>query len=201
MANPSKPQPTLAEQLENARARVIESPAGAGSTARKVMSDTFASIGPGSRRTWEEVSARVQQVFESLPEPDVDGWIARRLQQLSKRVTYRNLLQLVPRQQSVMEALHEIPRRMQKVTNQARLVLELIDDFIDGRYREIPWHALAIAVTTLLYSVSPADVVPDYVPVLGAIDDVIIVAIGMSLVRKHLKDYCDFKGYDVKEYF
>ena len=149
----------------------------------------------------EDCRARIEAAFSQPDEQVPESAIGRFFERLSKRISHRHILRLLTKRTRVMYALRHIPERMQKVTNQARLVLELIDDFAEGSYHAIPWHALAIAAATLLYSVSPADVIPDAIPALGALDDMVVVAIGMRLVRKHLQDYCVHKGYDPAEYF
>jgi uncharacterized membrane protein YkvA (DUF1232 family) len=110
------------------------------------------------------------------------------------------MLKLLVDRDRVQKTLQEIPKRMQLVTNQARLVVELIDDFAAGRYRDIPWHSLAVASVAILYSVSPADAVPDFVPGVGSVDDLVVIGIAFRLIRRDLEAYCRFKGYDVSQY-
>lgn len=123
------------------------------------------------------------------------------LENLSARIGTRHLFKLVYRRDQVIDELRSIPDRMQKVTNQARLVLDLLDDFNAGRYQDIPWHSIAIAAVALVYSISPADVIPDTVPFLGSLDDILVISVAMRLIRRDLKKYCEFKGYDPSEYF
>jgi uncharacterized membrane protein YkvA (DUF1232 family) len=123
------------------------------------------------------------------------------IEDVFRRVGLKYMRLLLRQRASVQVELRDIPRRMQKVTNQAQLVLELVDDFRAKRYREIPWHALAVAAGALAYSVSPADVVPDVLPGVGALDDMLVIAVAMKAVRRHLEAYCAFKGYDPSEYF
>jgi len=94
-----------------------------------------------------------------------------------------------------------VPEGMHRVANQTRLVLELIDDFRDGTYREVSWRSIALLTGGILYSVSPADVVPDVLPIIGQLDDLVILAIVTRLVHGDLRDYCRFKGYDERDYF
>lgn len=122
-------------------------------------------------------------------------------ERVSERVGARQIPLLLDRRDRVKRELRSIPERMQKVTNQASLVLELIDDYRDGTYRSIPWRSLAIAAGALLYSVSPNDVVPDFVPVLGQLDDAVVIAGAMFLIRRDLKRYIKFKGYSMEKYF
>jgi uncharacterized membrane protein YkvA (DUF1232 family) len=90
---------------------------------------------------------------------------------------------------------------MQHAAKQTALVLDLLDDFRSGTYRQVPWHSIAIASAGVLYAVSPADVVPDFIPFLGALDDVAVAAIATRLIKKDLVRYCHYKGYSEAEYF
>lgn len=49
------------------------------------------------------------------------------------------------------------------------------------RHPATPWYAKAIAGLTLAYALSPIDLIPDFIPVLGHLDDLIIVPAGMWL--------------------
>jgi uncharacterized membrane protein YkvA (DUF1232 family) len=42
-----------------------------------------------------------------------------------------------------------------------------------------PWYARAVGALTLLYALSPIDLIPDFIPVLGLLDDLILVPIGL----------------------
>ena len=124
-----------------------------------------------------------------------------RMEKLAQRFATTRIPILSNQRDKVDAELHRIPERMQRVTNQASLVLELVDDFRSGTYRELPWYSIAVASGALLYTVSPADVVPDSIPILGAIDDLVVITGAMRLIRKDLYAYCEFKGYDRKAYF
>jgi uncharacterized membrane protein YkvA (DUF1232 family) len=108
---------------------------------------------------------------------------------------------LLSQRERVRSELRGIPDRMQKITNQASLVLEMIDDYMDGKYRAISWTSMIVATGALLYSVSPTDVVPDVLPLLGQMDDAFVVALAMRLIRRDLERYVAFKGYSVEKYF
>ena len=108
---------------------------------------------------------------------------------------------LMGQRDRVKRELRGLPDRMQKITNQASLVLELIDDYREGRYRAISWTSLIVAAGALLYSVSPSDVVPDVLPVLGQLDDIFVIGVAMRLIRRDLERYVAFKGYASERYF
>lgn len=48
----------------------------------------------------------------------------------------------------------------------------------------VPWYAKALAVGVAAYALSPIDLIPDFIPVLGYLDDVVIVPVGVLLAVK-----------------
>jgi uncharacterized membrane protein YkvA (DUF1232 family) len=54
--------------------------------------------------------------------------------------------------------------------------------YLAGRDPRVPWYAKALALCVAGYALSPIDLIPDFVPVLGYLDDVIIVPLGILLV-------------------
>lgn len=53
--------------------------------------------------------------------------------------------------------------------------------FLDKR---TPWYAKALAALVVAYAVSPIDLIPDFIPVIGHLDDAVIIPLGLSLCRK-----------------
>ena len=54
--------------------------------------------------------------------------------------------------------------------------------FLAARDPRVPWYAKALALTVAAYALSPIDLIPDFVPVLGYVDDLIIVPAGIAAV-------------------
>jgi uncharacterized membrane protein YkvA (DUF1232 family) len=50
-----------------------------------------------------------------------------------------------------------------------------------ARDPRVPWYAKAVALAVAAYALSPIDLIPDFIPVLGHLDDVIIVPLGIVL--------------------
>src|SRR5688500_17664819 len=53
--------------------------------------------------------------------------------------------------------------------------------YLAVRHPRTPWYAKAVAVCVVAYALSPIDLIPDFVPVLGYLDDLILVPIGIAL--------------------
>src|SRR5204862_1163055 len=67
--------------------------------------------------------------------------------------------------------------------NWARLVKRDIHAiYLASRDPRVPWHAKALAIAVAGYALSPIDLIPDFIPVLGYLDDLIIVPLGIWLV-------------------
>lgn len=141
--------------------------------------------------------AQIKAQEEQLPHAPKGRWLER----MAERFGRPKLQLLTKQRKAVVAELRRIPDRMQKVTNQARLVMELVDDFRAGAYRDVSWVSIAIAAACLVYSVSPSDVVPDVIPGLGAIDDMVVLTLGMRFLTRDLRAYCKFKGYREADYF
>jgi uncharacterized membrane protein YkvA (DUF1232 family) len=53
-----------------------------------------------------------------------------------------------------------------------------------GRDPRVPWYAKVLALFVAGYALSPIDLIPDFIPVVGYLDDVILVPLGIVLVVK-----------------
>src|SRR5262245_4597038 len=54
--------------------------------------------------------------------------------------------------------------------------------YFAARHPRTPWLARVLALAVAAYALSPIDLIPDFVPVLGYLDDLIIVPLGLALV-------------------
>lgn len=53
--------------------------------------------------------------------------------------------------------------------------------WLAGRDPRVPWYAKALAVAIAAYALSPIDLIPDFIPVLGYLDDVILLPLAILL--------------------
>lgn len=60
--------------------------------------------------------------------------------------------------------------------------------YFAARDPRVPWYAKALALVVAGYALSPIDLIPDFIPVLGYLDDVILVPAGILLVRRLIPD-------------
>jgi uncharacterized membrane protein YkvA (DUF1232 family) len=65
-----------------------------------------------------------------------------------------------------------------------RLVAEVVVLWFCTRHPRTPFVAKALAVAVVAYAFSPIDLIPDFIPVLGYLDDLLILPAGIWLVLK-----------------
>lgn len=56
--------------------------------------------------------------------------------------------------------------------------------FLAARDPRVPWYAKAVAIAVAAYALSPIDLIPDFIPVIGYLDDAAIVPLGILLAAK-----------------
>ncbi len=64
-----------------------------------------------------------------------------------------------------------------------RLKREVYTLYFAVRDPRVPWHARALAGSIVAYAFSPIDLIPDFIPVLGYLDDLVLIPLGVMLVR------------------
>ena len=68
--------------------------------------------------------------------------------------------------------------------NARKLKSETYVLYLAYRHPQTPWYAKAFAGLVVAYAFSPIDLIPDFVPVLGYLDDLILVPLGIGLAIK-----------------
>lgn len=54
--------------------------------------------------------------------------------------------------------------------------------YLAARDPRVPWFAKGLAIAVAAYALSPIDLIPDFIPIIGYLDDLIIVPLGIALV-------------------
>ncbi|MEG0773025.1 YkvA family protein [Clostridium sp.] len=56
--------------------------------------------------------------------------------------------------------------------------------YLAYKRKDVPWYAKAFALIVVGYAMSPIDLIPDFIPILGYLDDLILIPLGISVALK-----------------
>ena len=88
----------------------------------------------------------------------------------------------------------ENDRGLERYTNDLLLLMSLVKDYYQGNYRNIPYKTISAGVVGLLYLINPIDIIPDFIPFIGQIDDVLVLKFCLKLMEKDLVKYKTWKN-------
>jgi uncharacterized membrane protein YkvA (DUF1232 family) len=54
--------------------------------------------------------------------------------------------------------------------------------YLAARDPDVPWYVKVLAIVVAAYAFSPIDLIPDFIPILGYLDDLILIPLGIWLV-------------------
>lgn len=85
------------------------------------------------------------------------------------------------------------PNALVKLWNDIKTMVSLIRDYVAGDYKEVPWNVIAAVSGAIIYFVSPIDVIPDFIPVVGYLDDALVVSLALNFASEDLANYTRWK--------
>ena len=68
------------------------------------------------------------------------------------------------------------------------LKLDVYALYLAARHPKVPWYAKALALLVTAYAFSPIDLVPDFIPVFGYLDDLVLLPLGIALTLRLIPD-------------
>ena len=81
-----------------------------------------------------------------------------------------------------------------KYCNDLCEIFELLRDRITGVYRETPWKTIAALTGALIYVLSPIDLILDFIPFIGFLDDAVVIGLAIRLAQPDLEKYRAWKA-------
>ena len=136
--------------------------------------------------------------------PDLDETQQKKLEEKFQgdleKVSKSDVQQALEKVEPVLKKLgSSTVEKVRVMAKQATLVFEMLKSWWKGEI-ELPWKTVAAMTVSLLYLASPIDILPDFIPLAGYLDDIFIVAVALELVQDELKDFAEKKGLNLEEY-
>ena len=82
---------------------------------------------------------------------------------------------------------------LQRYAKDLLLLFSLVKDYYQGNYRDIPYKTISAAVVGLLYVINPIDIIPDFIPFIGQVDDALVLGFCLKLIQNDLLKYKTWK--------
>ena len=87
---------------------------------------------------------------------------------------------------------------MKKYAELGKLMYGMLKDYKKGEYTQVPWFTIAAIGLTLLYVFNPLDMLPDFLPGVGYVDDFALFTIAVRFIESDLHAYLDWKINEAK---
>ena len=125
-----------------------------------------------------------------LASADFTSYLREKAEQLAPG----DLRTLVGQADAVRSRIDAVRSTHPRLLRHAELALRLLQDHAAGQCPQIPYYTVCLLAVALLYFVDPLDVIPDWIPVVGATDDALIFELAFALARPGVERYCTWKG-------
>jgi uncharacterized membrane protein YkvA (DUF1232 family) len=115
----------------------------------------------------------------------------------AKNVTEDDVSGVLDKEDDILGKAHG---PLEKFAKNIKLLFSIVKDYASGNYKELPWTTIAAIIGSLLYIFSPIDLIPDFIPVVGLMDDAAVLGICLTGIAKDLKKYEIWKSQHQVEY-
>ncbi len=122
--------------------------------------------------------------------------VYKRVRSIDRRDIIRTYEQVRDRASSLMKIGEE---RLHIISSQVLLMTEMLRDHWN-RGHELPWRSVAAITAAVMYFLGPFDILPDFIPGIGLIDDFAIIGLCFRLVQADLREYAAEKNIDLRTY-
>ena len=74
-----------------------------------------------------------------------------------------------------------------------KVLWSLLKDYYNGTYRNVPWKFIAAIGFAVAYLISPIDVIPDFIPLVGYVDDAAVFGLVVKSFMSEIEEYKTWK--------
>ena len=69
------------------------------------------------------------------------------------------------------------------------VMISLVKNYAQGKYTTVPYGTILAVLSALIYFLSPIDIIPDFIPLAGYLDDMAVVGLCMNMVKIDIETY------------
>jgi len=98
--------------------------------------------------------------------------------------------------EDVLKKLKEISsdkKTSAKLNDSLRLFIRIINAYTSKEYTYVPWKTICLIVAGLIYFIYPVDLIPDFIPVSGLIDDIALIAWIYESIQDDIDNFLEWE--------
>ena len=109
-----------------------------------------------------------------------------------KETTVEDVDEAIAREESISQKIANAGF-LKKYAKLGQIMFMMIKDYRKGIYTKMPWFIIAAITTGLLYVFMPIDLIPDFIPGLGFLDDLTVLSFVTGWIETDLHKYLNWK--------
>ena len=86
-----------------------------------------------------------------------------------------------------------VRREVGRFFGKIKLFIEMVKEYFQGNYREIPVKTIILITAALIYFVSPVDAIPDFLIGIGFVDDISVIGYVFSALNEDIESFKTWK--------
>jgi len=112
---------------------------------------------------------------------------------------YKKAEEIINDEDKMEKFLNRLEKKLNKVPiggnvlSMIPVMISMLRSYFKKEYKNIPLGTLIALVSALLYWLTPADVIPDVIPIAGYVDDATVITACIKLINDDIKEYKKFK--------
>lgn len=88
---------------------------------------------------------------------------------------------------------------LKEVWRDLQTLIRLIKAWRKKEYQDIPWKTILYASAAVVYFVSPLDLIPDFIPLAGFIDDISVITFVINALKNDLTKFKEWEKLSLNE--
>ena len=93
-----------------------------------------------------------------------------------------------------IKELRDNSEERQKFQHSVGTFNRMLKAYANKEYQKVPWKTLLLAAGGILYFVSPIDLIPDFIPVIGYLDDAMVLLWIANSIKGDLEDFAEWES-------